>query len=190
MDPMESIEVQGSIVRKTTYTRILTILFAFVGIAKVLVAREGSQMGKRIRKGNSFCRDIIHSNEVDCHDQIQMSREAFFSLAHILRLKGSLRDTIHLKLEEQLVMFLHTLGHNLRNRKIAHNFGHSGETVSRYFHKVLMAILALHRDYFIPPGPGTPPEISGKDRFEPFFKVNHTLLQVYCLECCPYLIIT
>ena len=36
MDPMESIEVQGSIVRKTTYTRILTILFAFVGIAKVL----------------------------------------------------------------------------------------------------------------------------------------------------------
>ena len=97
---------------------------------------------------------------------------------------------IHLKLEEQLVMFLHTLGHNLRNRKIAHNFGRSGETVSRYFHKVLMAILALHRDYFIPPGPGTPPEISGKDRFEPFFKVNHTLLQVYCLECCPYLIIT
>ena len=68
MDPMESIEVQGSIVRKTTYTRILTILFAFVGIAKVLVAREGSQMGKQIRKGNSFCRDIIHSNEVDCHD--------------------------------------------------------------------------------------------------------------------------
>ena len=119
-----------------------------------------------------------------------MSRATFFSLARILRLKGSLRDTIHLKLEEQLVMFLHTLGHNLRNRKIAHNFGHLGETVSRYFHKVLMAILTLHRDYFIPPGPGTPPEISGKDRFELFFKVNHTLLQVYCLECCPYLIIT
>lgn len=68
MDPMESIEVQGSIVRKTTYTHILTILFAFVGIAKVMVAQEGSQMGKRIRKGSFFCRDIIHSNEVDCHD--------------------------------------------------------------------------------------------------------------------------
>ena len=70
MDPMESIEVQGSILRKTTYTRILTILFAFVGIAKVLVAQESSQMRKRKRKGNSFCRDIIHLNEVDYHDQI------------------------------------------------------------------------------------------------------------------------
>lgn len=119
-----------------------------------------------------------------------MSRTTFFSLARILRLKGSLRDMIHLKLEEQLVMFLHTLRHNLRNRKIAHNFGHSEETVSRCFHKVLIAILSLHRDYFIPPGRGTSPETSGKDHFEPFLKVNHTLLQVYCLECCPYLIIT
>ena len=147
-------------------------------------------MGKQIRKGNSFCRDIIHSNEVDCHDQIQMSRAAFFSLARILRMKGSLRDTLHLELEEQLVMFLHTLGHNLRNHKIAHNFGHSREIVSRYFHKVLTTVLAIHRDYFIPPGLGTPPEISGKGHFESFFKVNHTLLQVYCLNFCPYFIIT
>ena len=107
-----------------------------------------------------------------------MSRRAFFCLADILRQKGSITNTMHLTLEEQLVMFLHTLGHNLRNRKIAHNFGHSGETISRYFHKVLTAVLALHENYLLPPGPHTPPEISGKDRFDPYFKV-HTLLVHY-----------
>src|SRR5271156_6337664 len=99
-----------------------------------------------------------------------MSRGAFFHLATILRLKGSLIDMIHLTLEEQLVMFLHTIGHNLRNRKIAHNFGHLGETISRYFHKVLRAILGLHNNCFLPPSPNTPPEISGNERFYPFFK--------------------
>ena len=85
------------------------------------------------------------------------------------------------------MVFLHTLGHNLKNRKIAHNFGHSKEIVNWYFHNVLTAILALHRDYFIPPSPETPLKISGKDNFEPFFKVNCALLQVYFLDCCPFL---
>ena len=79
---------------------------------------------------------------------------------------------VNMKLEEQLVMFLHTLGHNLRNRKIGHNFDHSGETVSRHFHKVLKAILGLHNEYLLPPVAATPIEIAGKDRFYPFFKVN------------------
>ena len=64
--------------------------------------------------------------------------------ARNLRLKVSLRDTIHLKLDEQLVMFLHTLGHNLNNRKIAHNFGHSKEIVNQYFHNILIAIKRTH----------------------------------------------
>ena len=108
-----------------------------------------------------------------------MSKQAFFHLVDILRQEGSIKNMMQLSLEEQLVMFLHTLGHNLRNRKIAHNFGHSGETISRYFHKVLKAILALHGKYFLPPGPNTPLEISGKDRFDPYFKV-HTLFSTIC----------
>ena len=91
---------------------------------------------------------------------------------NILREKGSIQDMINMKMEEQLVMFLHTLVHNLRNHKIGHNFGHSGETVSRHFHKVLKAIISLHSNYFLPHSPTTPLEIVGKDRFDPYFKVN------------------
>ena len=101
-----------------------------------------------------------------------MSRGVFIHLVGILRQKNKIRDTLNIRLEEQLVMFLHTLGHNLRNRKIGHNFGHSGETVSRHFHMVLKAIILLHSSYFLPPSITTSPEILGKDRFDPYFKVN------------------
>lgn len=76
-------------------------------------------------------------------------------------------------------MFLHTLGHNMRNRKIAHNFGHSGETASRHFHKVLRAILSLHVDYLVRVGPNTPVEIIGKDHFDSYFKVYLIALHDY-----------
>lgn len=172
MDPDDSIQVYAQILRKTTYTRIIACLCALVVVLKLLQAEEGSNRGKRIRKGNSFYREIVHSTEVDCHDQIRMSQAAFSKLAMILRQRGTLKDSRHLTIDEQLVMFLHTLGHNLRNRKIAHNFGHSGETVSRYFHKVLTSILALHGDYFKLPGPGTPPEITRNTRMVLYFKVH------------------
>ena len=109
---------------------------------------------------------------MDFHDQVHMTRGSFFKLTNILRERGIIKDTINMKLEGQLVMFLHTLGHNLRNRKIGHNFGHSGETVSRHFHKVLKAIILLHGNYFLRPSITTPLEILGKDYFDPYFKVN------------------
>ncbi|KAH7691710.1 Myb/SANT-like domain-containing protein [Dioscorea alata] len=39
-----------------------------------------------------------------------------------------------------MAMFLHVVGHNVRNRVVGMNFLRSGETVSRYFHHVLHAI--------------------------------------------------
>jgi hypothetical protein len=45
--------------------------------------------------------------------------------------------------DEQLVMFLHTVGHNVRNRVIQDRYQHSGESISRHFNKVLDAICGL-----------------------------------------------
>nr|AAP54145.2 transposon protein, putative, CACTA, En/Spm sub-class [Oryza sativa Japonica Group] len=45
------------------------------------------------------------------------------------RTRGSRReDTIHMCIEEQVAMFLHTVGHNLRNRLVRTNYDRSGET--------------------------------------------------------------
>ncbi|WVZ50978.1 hypothetical protein U9M48_002174 [Paspalum notatum var. saurae] len=67
-------------------------------------------------------------------------------------------------------MFLHTVGHNLRNRVVGHNFHRSGETVSRYFNKVLCAVGELRGDLIRPPSLQTPTKIAGNHRWDPYFK--------------------
>ena len=62
-----------------------------------------------------------------------------------------LEDSPHLSVEQQLAMFLHTIGHNLRNRVVSANFGRSYGTTSIYFRKALHAIGELRNDYIRPP---------------------------------------
>ena len=68
-------------------------------------------------------------------------------------------------------MFLHTIGHNLRNRVVATTFGRSFSTISIYFRQVLHAIGELRNDYIRPPSSATPDKIAGNPRFDPYFKV-------------------
>jgi hypothetical protein len=77
--------------------------------------------------------------------------------------------------EQQVAMFLHTVGHNVRNRVIATNFDRSGETVSRYFNKVLHAIGELRENYIRPPSLDISPHIEGNPRWDPYFKVRYEL---------------
>jgi hypothetical protein len=73
--------------------------------------------------------------------------------------------------EQQVTMFLNTVGHNLRNRVVGTNFGRSGETISRYFNKVLHVIGELRNDFIKPPSSPTPSKIAGNPRWDPYFKV-------------------
>ncbi len=68
-------------------------------------------------------------------------------------------------------MFLHTVGHNLRNRLVHTNYDRSGEKVSRYFNKVLNAIGELRDELIRPPSLDTPTKIAGNPRWDPYFKV-------------------
>ena len=116
MDLIDDIEVQGHIVRKIKVMRLLAVLLASIAVVIVASSQEARRdRHKRRRVACPFYKRIIHYSNTDCHDQIRMSRVAFFRLAKILRHKRSIQDTTNISLEEQLVMFLYTLGHNLRN---------------------------------------------------------------------------
>jgi hypothetical protein len=73
--------------------------------------------------------------------------------------------------EQQVAMFLNTIGHNLRNMVVGTNFGRSGETISHYFNKLLHAIGELRNDFIKPPSSATPSKIAGNPRWDPYFKV-------------------
>ncbi|WOL16608.1 hypothetical protein Cni_G25396 [Canna indica] len=77
---------------------------------------------------------------------IRMKRVTFFKLCDCLRERNLLHDTLNVTLEEQVAVFLHIVGHNVRNRVVGHNFMRSEETVSRYFNEVLRAIGELRRE--------------------------------------------
>ena len=82
-----------------------------------------------------------------------------------------LENSVHLCVEQKVGMFLHTLGHNLRNRVVATNFGRAFSTVSKYFREVLHAIGELRNEYIRPASSETPKKIAGNPRFDPYFKV-------------------
>lgn len=57
---------------------------------------------------------------------------------------GGLKSTKHINIDEQLTMTLYILIHHKKNRVVKFDFSRSGESVSRYFNKVMLSILRLH----------------------------------------------
>ncbi|XLR46951.1 hypothetical protein S83_031611, partial [Arachis hypogaea] len=91
-----------------------------------------------------------------CRDVIRMRPEAFQLLCQKLREIGRVKDSTRSTVEDQNHVFLLS---PLR------------ETISRYFHIVLHAILSLEGDFFKQPsGEDVPYEILHSSRFYPFFK--------------------
>ncbi|KAK2445398.1 hypothetical protein QL285_016335 [Trifolium repens] len=82
-----------------------------------------------------------------------------------------LKDTIRSTVEEQVAKFLHIIGHNVKTRTVSFFFNRSRETVSRHFHNVLHAILALGEEFLVQPSSANvPPQILNNSRFYPYFK--------------------
>jgi len=84
---------------------------------------------------------------------------------------GALRDTWHCTVQEQIAMFLTTVGHHKKNSDISFHFTRSGETVSRYFNQVLYAIGQLGPEMLRHRSLDIPSKIVGNPRFDPYFKV-------------------
>ncbi len=126
---------------------------------------------ERDRKRIEYLNDKIWKNDVTCVNMLRLNKASFFRFCKLFRDRGLLQDTIHMCVEQQVAMFLNTVGHNLRNRLVGTNFGRSSETVSRYFNKVLHAVAELRNELITPPSSSTPAKIAGNPRWDPYFKV-------------------
>jgi hypothetical protein len=127
---------------------------------------------ERDRKRMEYLDDKIWKSDVTCVNMLRLNRSSFFRFCQLIRNRGLLQDTIHMCVEQQIAMFLHTIGHNVRNRLVGTNFARSGETVSRYFNKVLHAVGELRHDFIKPPSSATPTKITGNPRWDPYFNVS------------------
>ena len=125
---------------------------------------------ERDRMRLEYLENKIGKNVVTCVNMLRLSKASFFHFYKLFRDRGLLQDTIHMCVEQQVAMFLNTVGHNLKNRVVATNFDRSGETVSRYFNKVLHAVGELRNEFIRPPSPSTPTKILGNLRWDPYLR--------------------
>ena len=75
-----------------------------------------------------FISDILHRGDARCSFMIRMRLVVFYELCRILVERNLVRETIYMPITEQMLMFLHTIGHNVRFRVIAARFHRSIET--------------------------------------------------------------
>ncbi|XP_039119655.1 uncharacterized protein LOC120255953 [Dioscorea cayenensis subsp. rotundata] len=161
--------------RKTTrkLREVAAIAATIMGIIVTHITKRRLCRAPNSRRGldrENYLDRLLNGDDTTCINMVRMNKFTFFSLCSLLRSRGLLKDSINVNVEEQLLMFLHTVGHNQRNRVIGHNFLRSGKTVSRYFNLVLHAIGQLQKEFIGPPSSTLSTYIAQRSRFFPYFK--------------------
>ena len=170
--------------KKKTKTAILASV-AFVLLVGVALLRKLRRRRRRRRrqlprvpyvnhaaKREEYINSVLHRTERHCVNQLRMKSITFHHLCHILTEGEHVRPTIHMSVTEQVFIFLHIIGHNVRFRVMGSRIYRSTETVHRYFKVVLRGVLKLYRVLIRLRSEDIPPEIRNSRRFYPYFKVN------------------
>ena len=125
-----------------------------------------------ILSGHVFVQGILEANRRVYLELLRMEKHVFLRLCVVLWEKMLLEDSRFVLVEEQVAIFLMTVGQNHRNITLQDRFQHSSETNHRHFHAVLVAVIHLSIDIIKPPSyDQTPKEILHNPRFYPYLKV-------------------
>jgi len=132
---------------------LILIVWCMMGdaIHKIQRVKETKRDKKRRRLNNLNA--LIIESDVACRSELRMNRDTFYVLCEMVRDIGGLTGSRNMSLEEIVAMFLYTLSHKFKNRTVGNYFIRSGETVSRNFHRCLLAILKLHKHLLKKPTP-------------------------------------
>ena len=165
--------------KKTKATILALVAFVLlVGVTLLKTLRRKHRQLPRAPYVNhavereEYINSILHGSEGHCVNQNRIKPIAFHHLCHILTEGEHVRPTIHMSVTEQVFIFLHIIGHNVRFRVIGNRIYKSTETVHRYFKVVLRGVLKLYRALIKLRSEDTPLEIRNSRRFYPYFKVN------------------
>ena len=120
--------------------------------------------------GSEYIQEVMKcQNPKRIQEVLRMKLEVFQFLCAELKSKGGLAPSRYVSIEEQVAMFLYAIAHSDTNREVQERFQHSGETVSRHFHRVLQALNRLVPYYIKLPENQIPTTISSNPKFYPFF---------------------
>ncbi|RWR85042.1 protein ALP1-like protein [Cinnamomum micranthum f. kanehirae] len=143
-------------------------IFLMIGQYQLRIARHAIR--DKGEPGYEFVNKVLCGHPKRCYDLFRMEKHMFHGLCNTLKSRNLLHDSKFLSVEEQVAIFLMTIGHSMRNRMMADRFQHSGETISCHFKRVLKAIVNLGKELITPPSfTDTPPEILNNSKYYPWF---------------------
>ncbi|KAF6156991.1 hypothetical protein GIB67_039752 [Kingdonia uniflora] len=93
--------------------------------------------------GKEYIAELVDGNHVRMYENLRMDKLVFKKLFDIITTEGSLRDTRGVSVDEQVGMFLYTIGHDECNRIVQERYQHSREIVSCHFNTVLDVTVSL-----------------------------------------------
>jgi hypothetical protein len=100
--------------------------------------------------GHVYTHELLHGSSRQCQDMMRLSREAFVLLCNHFTQRNWLQASRTISIEEKMAMFLHIIGHNERFRVVKRRFQHSIQTVHKYFHEVLIAMMCFAKEIIVP----------------------------------------
>jgi hypothetical protein len=125
---------------------LMTMMLCYFALSKRLKKRKRTwDCYERSLVREVHFQRIIYTSDVACIENTRMDRPAFHKLCKMLKGIGGLVPTQHMCVEELVAMFLHILAHHIKNRMIRRQFVRSGETISRHFMNVLLALVKCQR---------------------------------------------
>ncbi|XP_051212617.1 uncharacterized protein [Lolium perenne] len=146
-----------------------------LAIIEALYAREEisanrTRIHTSILTGDMYVKEVLEGHELRCKRDFRMEKHIFHNLVECLRERCLLRDTDFVSIEEQVAIFLYAVSKNASNRTLQGQFQHSGETISRYFHIVLNALMILSTSIIQLPPINVPFKVASNPKFMPYFK--------------------
>jgi hypothetical protein len=164
---------------KTILSTTMTTVASVIAVGLVIVndirsrrvLRREPHVNREYERG-IYMDSIFYGSRQDCIDQIRMSPIAFFELCKILTENNLIRETINTSIKEQVLIFLHIIGHNVKFRVVGGKFYRLIMSIHQYFKVVLGGVLTLYKYLIKQPDNSTPLEIRNSRRFYPYFKVS------------------
>ena len=133
-----------------------------------------------ILTGKLRVEELLNGHPDIMFNKVRMDKDSFLTLSHILENKGLLQSSNYSTVDEQLFLFLTIVGQSQTNREASDVWQHSGETMSRWFGKVLRAICELRYDFILPPNYNKVQKfiIDNCHKYRPWFDVSKIIFRI------------
>lgn len=124
--------------------------------------------------GSEYIHRLLHGHPELFKEQLRLTGTMFVQLVNLMIERNLLVDGRFISVSEQVGICLYLLAKGNSYRDAADTFKHSVSTISKYFKRVLDALIIVsfdiirpHRDFS-----EVPPEVANNPLYWPFFKVN------------------